>query len=61
MFFNKNKDKSKNTKNVQVTIKNHKDKNGGHPHVIIDNIDNKHVSVGLTTTQKKERILRIIV
>lgn len=38
---------------IPVTIKNHKDKKGGHPHVIVDNIDDKHVSVGLTTKAKK--------
>ncbi len=38
---------------ISVLIKNHKDKNGGHPHVIVDNIDNKHVSVGLTTHKRK--------
>lgn len=36
-----------------VTIKDHNDDKGGHPHVIIDDIDNKHVSVGLTTDNKK--------
>lgn len=47
--------KSKTTKTdyVEVTIKKHKDKNGGHYHVIVDNVDNKHVSVGLTTKTKK--------
>lgn len=38
---------------VTVTIKNHKDKKGGHPHIILDNIDKHHVSVGLTTKPKK--------
>lgn len=38
---------------VSVKIKDHADKNGGHPHVIIENIDDKHVSVGLTTSPKK--------
>lgn len=36
-----------------VVIKTHNDKNGGHPHVIMGNIDDKHVSVGLTTKSKK--------
>lgn len=46
--------KKKNTdKNVKVTIKTHHDKNGGHPHVILGNIDDKHVSVGLSTKSKK--------
>ena len=38
---------------VSVTIKRHRDKNGGHPHVIVDNVDDKHVSVGLSTKNKK--------
>lgn len=38
---------------VSVTIKNHKDTRGGHPHVIIENIEDKHVSVGLSTKPKK--------
>jgi len=44
--------KAKNT-NVRVTIKNHRDKNGGHPHVILGNIDDNHVSVGLSTKKCK--------
>lgn len=36
-----------------VTIKDHKDKKGKHPHAIMDEIDNKNVSVGLTTDNKK--------
>lgn len=38
---------------VEVTIKFHGDKNGGHNHVIVEDIDDKHVSVGLTTKKKK--------
>lgn len=38
---------------VKVTIKNHRDKNGGHPHVILESFKDKHVSVGLTTHEKK--------
>ena len=38
---------------IPVDIKTHKDKNGGHYHVIVDNIDEKHVSVGLSTKKKK--------
>ena len=38
---------------ITVTIKFKNDNNGGHPHVIIDNIDDNHVSVGLTTDSKK--------
>lgn len=40
-------------KDISVTIKTHKDKKGGHPHVIVDNVDDKHVSVGLSTHAKK--------
>lgn len=46
----KNKDKNNF---ISVNIKNHKDKKGGHPHVIMGDIDNKHVSVGLTHDKKK--------
>lgn len=38
---------------ITVTIKFKNDNNGGHPHVIVDNIDDNHVSVGLTTDSKK--------
>ena len=38
---------------VPVTIKTHRDKKGGHPHVIVENIDDKHVSVGLSTHPTK--------
>lgn len=38
---------------VPVHIKTHKDKNGGHPHVIVDNLEDKHVSVGLSTKSTK--------
>lgn len=38
---------------IPVRIKTHKDKNGGHPHVIVDDVDDKHVSVGLTHDKKK--------
>lgn len=41
------------SKLISVFIKDHKDNNGGHPHVIVDNIDNKYVSVGLTTQRYK--------
>lgn len=41
------------SKNIKVTIKTHHDKNGGHPHIILDNIADKHVSVGLSTHAKK--------
>lgn len=38
---------------VTVTIKDHHDSRGGHPHIIVDDIDNNHVSVGLTHDKKK--------
>lgn len=56
-MFNKRKTSNKSTKKaktgIPVTIKTHKDKNGGHPHVIVDNVDDKHVSVGLSTSKTK--------
>lgn len=47
------KDKTTASRFVSVTIKNHKDAKGGHPHIIIENLEDKHVSVGLTTKHKK--------
>lgn len=38
---------------VSISIKDHRDNKGGHPHVIMGNIDNSHVSVGLSTKKKK--------
>lgn len=38
---------------VSVLLKKHGDKNGGHHHVILEDIEDKHVSVGLTTDPKK--------
>lgn len=38
---------------ITVVIKTHRDRNGGHPHIIIEDIDNKHVSVGLSTDDHK--------
>jgi hypothetical protein len=38
---------------VDVQIKNYRDKNGGHPHVLVDDIDNNFVSVGFTHSPKK--------
>lgn len=38
---------------ITVTIKFKHDSNGGHNHVIVDNIDDNHVSVGLSTKPKK--------
>ncbi len=38
---------------VPVMIKRLPDKNGGHNHIILEDIDNRHVSVGLTTRKTK--------
>lgn len=38
---------------VPVMIKTHHDKKGGHPHIIVDNVEDKHVSVGLSTKPTK--------
>ena len=43
----------KGSKFIPVRIKTHKDKKGGHFHVILETFDGKHVSVGLTTKSKK--------
>lgn len=40
---------------VPVQIKDHMDNMGGHPHAIMDNVDDCHVSVGLSTHAKKGR------
>ena len=48
-----NKAEKKSDPLVPVQIKNHTDKKGGHPHVILSNVDDKHVSVGLSTKPKK--------
>ncbi len=38
---------------ITVKIKFKNDKNGGHPHVIVDELEKNHVSVGLSTHAKK--------
>lgn len=56
MFSKKNKPPKKTAKNngfVPITVKTHKDSKGGHPHGIIDDIDDKHVSVGFTHDRYK--------
>lgn len=40
---------------MSVILKRHRDKNNGHRHVILGDIDDKHVSVGLTSKKKKGR------
>lgn len=52
-MFGRNKNPGTKTNLVPVDIKTHKDKNGGHPHVIVDNVDKNHVSVGLSTKPTK--------
>lgn len=46
------KQKAKNNF-IPVRIKTHNDKNGGHPHVIMENLGDNHVSVGLSTKPTK--------
>ena len=43
---------NKKNKDVEVPIKQHKDSKGKHPHIIMDNVDDKHISVGLTHSPK---------
>lgn len=38
---------------IPVRIKKHRDKNGGHHHIIFEDLEDKHVSVGMTTKQTK--------
>ncbi|MDE6398774.1 MAG: hypothetical protein K2L51_05580 [Clostridiales bacterium] len=40
---------------VPIIVKDHMDNKGGHPHAIMDNIDNCHVSVGFSTQKHKGR------
>lgn len=39
--------------NVKVLIKDHRDRKGGHPHIILEDIEDKHVSVGLSKSDSK--------
>ena len=43
----------KKSNDVEVLIKTHRDKKGGHPHVIMETFENKHVSVGLSSSPTK--------
>lgn len=52
-MFNKRKEKDQHKGLIPVHIKTHKDQKGGHPHVILEDIDNKHVSVGFSTKPTK--------
>ena len=45
--------KSNNVDYKTVRIKKHYDKNGCHNHVILEDFEDKHVSVGLSTKVKK--------
>ena len=46
--------KKENTNNYRtVRIKRHYDNKGNHNHVILEDFEDKHVSVGLTTKAKK--------
>ncbi|MBQ7373834.1 MAG: hypothetical protein IJW64_04645 [Clostridia bacterium] len=38
---------------VPVVIKTHYDSKGGHPHIIVADVNEKHVSVGLTSDKFK--------
>lgn len=38
---------------VPVRIKDHRDNKGGHPHIILGDIGDNHVSVGLSTKPRK--------
>jgi hypothetical protein len=44
---------SKNEKLVFVPIRKKHDKNKGHPHIILEKIGDKRVSVGITHSRKK--------
>lgn len=50
---NKSRKSNQSKSNVQVKVKRHMDRTGGHPHVILGDIDNNHVSVGITSKKKK--------
>jgi len=50
---NKNDADKEPEKTVRIQVKTHRDSNGGHPHGIFDTIDNRHISVGFTTSNKK--------
>ncbi len=49
----KSPSKAASAKAITVTIKFLPDSNGGHHHIVIEDIDDKHVSVGLTTHKRK--------
>ena len=45
--------KIKKDNTIDVKIKKHYDKKGKHPHIIMGDIDSKHVSIGITHDKKK--------
>lgn len=45
-------------KRIKVKIKNLGTKKGDHPHIILDDIEDNHVSVGLSTKKKKGKSKR---
>ena len=49
------KSANKKESTISVKIKNHNDSKGGHPHIILDDIGNKHVSIGITHTKKNKK------
>lgn len=40
---------------ITVSLKFHPDSNGGHHHIIVENLGDSHVSVGLTTSKKFDK------
>lgn len=48
-----NKAKNDERKLVDVEIRKHNDAKGGHPHIVVDTVDGKNVSVGITHSKKK--------
>ena len=47
------KSEKKNSEDIVVVIKDYQDNKKGHPHIIIETFDDKHVSVGLTSSKFK--------
>ena len=56
-FSNDNGTANSNGDNISVTIKTHHDKKGGHPHIIIEDIDDKHVSASPSQSKDDESII----
>ena len=49
----KQSSRASSKQDISVVIKKHNDSNNGHPHVILEDFEDKHVSVGLTTRKYK--------